>query len=216
MPNNGNKHAHPLVDTDGMTTDAGGSATPAPPEKAAVERKASFPELGRYKFKEFDRDALKLFVSATAPLAAFTAGGLFVKLDRTMPDYRNISIAITVIHTLALHLEICSMLTSAMLVHTIVRLCDSEVVRWQRNHRVLIQLPMLKFASGAILYMLTVALTAWRTMMGHDLAPERSFVLAFGCSSFAAIVVTFLILYCESPTGQSLRTNSERHLAEPK
>ena len=68
----------------------------------------------------------------------------------------------------------------------------------------------------AILYMLTVALTAWRTMMGHDLAPERSFVLAFGCSSFAAIVVTFLILYCESPTGQSLRTNSERHLAEPK
>ena len=42
-------------------------------------------------------------------LAAFTAGGLFVKLDRTMPDYRNISIAITVIHTLALHLEICSM-----------------------------------------------------------------------------------------------------------
>ena len=70
MPNNGNKHAHPLVDTDGMTTDAGGSATPAPPEKAAVERKASFPELGRYKFKEFDRDALKLFVSATAPSGA--------------------------------------------------------------------------------------------------------------------------------------------------
>ena len=164
-----------------------------------------------YAFKAFDRDGLKTFVGGTAALAAFTAGGLYAKLDRTMPDYRPISKAIAVIQTLALHTQICSMLTSAMLLHVIVRLRDDELQRWQWNHRWLIRLPMMKFALGVVMYMTVVALTAYRTMMGRDddMAWERYFTLAYGSAGLAVLATTCLMLYAESPsTTSSLKSSS--------
>ena len=84
--------------------------------------------------------SVKLLVSQTAPLAAFCAGGLFIKLDRTMPLDRTTGVAtplsksITVIHTCAVHLMICSMMTSAMLMFVIGRLSEAEVLRWAKHH----------------------------------------------------------------------------------
>mmetsp|Transcript_15636 Transcript_15636/g.46660 ORF Transcript_15636/g.46660 Transcript_15636/m.46660 type:complete len:176 (+) Transcript_15636:84-611(+) len=164
----------------------------------------------KYEFKAFDRDGLKQFVNGTAALAAFTAGGLYAKLDRTMPDYRGISKAIVVLQTLALHTQICSMLTSAMLMHVIIRLRDDEVSRWQRNHPLLIRLPMYKFSVGVVMYMTAVALIAYRTMLagghGDDLEFERYFTLAYGCAGGLTLGATCYILFSESPsTAKSLR-----------
>ena len=100
------------TDDSGASELHAGSTGPvaSPRDNAGVLRRPP-----TYAFKAFDRDGLKAFVGGTAALAAFTAGGLYAKLDRTMPDYRPISKAIAVIQTLALHTQICSMLTSAML-----------------------------------------------------------------------------------------------------
>lgn len=73
----------------------------------------------KYKYKPLDRASLTLHINQTAPLAAFTSGGLWIKLDRELPSTTDLSIWYTMTHACTLHLCICSMLTSALLMYVV-------------------------------------------------------------------------------------------------
>ncbi len=145
--------------------------------------------------------SVKLLVSQTAPLAAFCAGGLFIKLDRTMPLDRTTGVAtplsksITVIHTCAVHLMICSMMTSAMLMFVIGRLSEAEVLRWAKHHWFLIRFPAMKFVGAVVLYLVIVLLTAYRTMLDEGMDAERIFCLIFGIASMTSLFMVAFLLY---------------------
>ena len=55
--------------------------------------------------------------------------------------------------------------------------------------------------------MVTVALSAYRTMLGRDnsMAIERNFTLAVGIASACTVLTTFALLYVESPSGNNMR-----------
>ena len=156
-------------------------------------RNATHPLMPRFLYAPFNRDSLKTFVNTSAPLAAFTAGGLYIKFDRTLPDSSPLSKAIAVIHICALHLQICSFLTSAMLTFVIVRLKDEqEVKRWATEHWILIRLPAYKFVFGILLYLIDIIFIAYRTFESTDF--EKVFTLVFGCASLSMLSVTAAVL----------------------
>ena len=84
---------------------------------------------------------------------------------------------------IAVHACTCSAITSCLLYRIANALKEDEVAAWKTDHRYILAMPMVKFAMGALSYLMSVILMSWRDL---EAAPQtQEIAMAIGIMSMS-------------------------------
>jgi hypothetical protein len=92
----------------------------------------------------------------------------------------------------AVHLCTCSALTSSFIYASVNNMEDGAVKPWAKKYRRVLLLPIIKFVTGCMSYLLSVILGSWRDLNGSPLF--RLVAAGIGVSSLAVVWSVFFIL----------------------
>eukprot|EP00622_Pseudochattonella_farcimen_P005025 FR740556.1.p1 GENE.FR740556.1~~FR740556.1.p1 ORF type:complete len:216 (+),score=25.48 FR740556.1:41-649(+) len=93
---------------------------------------------------------------------------------------------------ISVHACTCSALTSAFIYATVNNMEDHSVHPWSEKCKLLLMLPMMKFIAGAMAYMTSVILTAWKDL--EELPVLRWIAIAIGSMSIGSVWVSFVCI----------------------
>mmetsp|Transcript_28856 Transcript_28856/g.78090 ORF Transcript_28856/g.78090 Transcript_28856/m.78090 type:complete len:214 (-) Transcript_28856:152-793(-) len=145
-----------------------------------------------------DRERLCNDILNTSVMAALVGGFALSNLQVDFNMDRGIDIAIYTASFIAVHGCTCSCITSAMLYRAANRLKDDDAAAWERSHRRLVSLPMVKFAFGCISYLLSVCLVSFRDLKGNQI--WQCTALAIGVLSMSTAATTITVILSHTPS----------------
>ena len=98
---------------------------------------------------------------------------------------------------LAVHACTCSALTSALVYRFVNAMNDEAVPAWAKANRLMLMMPIMKFAMGTASYIISVIGLSW-TALG-DVPASRTMALAIGVGSMSTVLMTVAMLNMPAP-----------------
>jgi hypothetical protein len=142
-------------------------------------------------YEVIDRERLENDVTNVGVAAALIGGFALESLDASLGTF------IYLLAVMAVHMCTCAALCSALIYRVVNKLSDDDIIPWVNRHKLLLHLPISKFAVGTLCYLLIVIVRSWYAMEATLWA--RYFCLAIGVGSMSMSIGTFLVLSCDTP-----------------
>jgi len=141
-----------------------------------------------------DRERLMSDLMNTCVIAALIGGFALGNLSPPAEDEdpNSISNYIYILSYITVHACTCSALTSAFIYAAVNKMGDRYLCDWAKKQKLLLCLPMVKFVSGCMCYMVSVILTAWRDLRNNTLG--RSFTTVVGAMSVCSVWMVFILI----------------------
>lgn len=130
----------------------------------------------------------------TGVMAAVIGGFALSNLQSFPKDATTIDVVIYMINVVAVHMNTCSSLCSALLYMCVNNLVEEKVEAWKQKipWKILLLFPTPKFVIGTAFYLIGVLLLSWRDLGGHG--GWRIGALIFGTMTVIMVFMTASIV----------------------
>ena len=161
---------------------------------------AALKEDGQEEEWELDRSRLCLDIRNTAIVSSLIGGFSLNSLRGGKIDSSDLALVIYCCNVVSVHACTCAALMSAMMFTFANGLNDEKAFIWVKKHEWLLPVPLAKFGTGCVCYLVSVIFMSYRHL--DDDPALRYFCAVVGVMSVMMVIMTagFLFSYHESPS----------------